>query len=86
MPRAKYREHLQMIECLQYNGDNLAELEEFAPGLIVVEGGQVYCKHENADIRFPVNATDWLIDDPANGYVAVITDLAWQCRFNPTPQ
>lgn len=85
MARVKYKEHLQLIPAVQNKGNNLAELEGFAPGLIVVEEEQIYVKTPG-DLRVPVNTTDWLIDDPAIGYVIPITDLAFQCRFEAGPQ
>lgn len=77
-----YREHLQMIPAVQYDGTNIAELEEFAPGLIHVTNGNVTISCGSWE-PLPVNVTDWLIDDPGIGYIVPITDLAWQCRFTP---
>lgn len=87
MARTKYREHLQMIEAVQYKGDNLSELEEFAPGLIIEEDGKLYCRHhEHPELRIQFFVTDWLIDDPGIGSIIPITDKAFQCRFSATPQ
>jgi hypothetical protein len=85
MARTKYREHLQMIEAVQYDGNNLTALEEFAPGLIIEEDGKIYCKHPTSPACILVNVTDWLIDDPGIGFIIPITDKAFQCRFNAAP-
>jgi hypothetical protein len=85
MARVKYREHLQMIPAVQNKGNNLAELEEFAPGRIVVEDGNIFVTVPPSDLKLPVNTTDWLIDDPTISYIIPITDAAFQCRFDAAP-
>jgi hypothetical protein len=84
MARLKYREHLAMVEAVQYDGMNLAALEEFAPEDVYVGTDDVVY------VRGPVtpmtvNVGDWVIDDPYIGYTSVITDQAFQARFDPTP-
>jgi hypothetical protein len=84
MARTKYREKLQMIYAVQSTGSNLSELQDFAPGKITMQGGQVMLS--TPVVSTPVNTTDWLIDDPMIAYVSVITNTMFQARFDPTPQ
>jgi hypothetical protein len=84
MARVKYREHLAMVEAIQYDGTNLATLEEFAPGEFYVGPSEIlFIKTPAGSMQ--VNVTDWVIDDPYIGYTSVITDQAFQARFDPTP-
>jgi hypothetical protein len=81
MARVRYREKIAMVYAIQYDGTNLAELEEFTPGNIMVIDGKPNTKNP----IMPINVTDWLIDDPYIGYIKPITNAAFQARFDPTP-
>ena len=84
MARTAYREHLAMVYAVQYNGTNLAALEEFAPGKITTGvDDMVFVMTPNTPMQ--VNATDWVIDDPYIGYTSVVTDHQFKARFDPMP-
>ena len=85
MARLKYREHLQMVHAVQWKGNNLAELEEFAPGQIVLLPENIVRLLPPPYPVTHINIGEWLMDDPYVGHLSVITDAAFQQRFDPSP-
>jgi len=75
-----------MVHAVQWKGDNQSELDEFAPGRFVFKEGD-----DGAWMSPPppsgtyIKATEWVIDDPYIGQLAVITDAAFQQRFDAHP-
>ena len=76
-----------MVYAVQWKGNNLAEMQEFAPGQITIQEGTTDIL-QMAPPPHPVTyimLTEWLMDDPYVGYLSVITDAAFHQRFDPAP-
>ena len=76
-----------MVYAVQWKGNNLAELQEFAPEKTfqVREGNVLWITPPPPNPALVCNLNEWLMDDPYIGQLSVITDTAFKQRFDPSP-
>jgi hypothetical protein len=84
MAKVKYKEHLQLVNAVQWKGDNLAEVDAFVPGLVGLnDDGSLWAVLTSPKIT--VHVTDWIIEDPYVGCMLCGTNQAFQARFDASP-
>ena len=63
MPAYKYRERVKVVDALQYDGTNVAEVLEFGAGYITeVDGGLVW---KSGVLTLELLAGQWVLKDAA---------------------
>lgn len=83
MARTIYTERAQQVVAAKSKGNNFSELDEVAPGKIVIVDGQMMLVSSAGNV--PINVTDWVMDDPVVGFPTVQTDAYFSARFDLKP-
>jgi hypothetical protein len=85
MAKKKFKEKPQQVFAAQWDGSNLADLEEIAPGLIRQDFSGTVWLNLPTTTDAKVNVTDWVMDDPVIGFPTVCTDASFSARFDKQP-
>jgi hypothetical protein len=77
MPKTKYKQKPLFWYCLQFTGDNVAEMLEFSDRISWDEEGQRLVADKGVHV---INVTDWVMEDQAGNFSGMV-DEQFQAFF-----